>query len=201
MLDKPYRLPSPSLTWVWAAGCCGAGASQKGTCSEVHTPSLWVRDQNGVGGRVCGDLHFCRLYLEAAFLPLENSGPLWLQLWPNSHFLPKTLFSDVNSLKKNKQCYLFIFREEGREGEREEEKHPLVAYCTHPNCDQPTTQAHALTGNRTSELLLCRRRLNQLSHAGQGYSFLWNERGKKWPCRQVVPSAFCLLRKRGSVVW
>ena len=27
----------------------------------------------------------------------------------------------------------FIFREKGREGEREEKKHPLVASCMHPN--------------------------------------------------------------------
>ena len=32
----------------------------------------------------------------------------------------------------------------------------------------PTTQVCALTGNRTSDLLLCGMMLNQLSHAGQG---------------------------------
>ena len=33
--------------------------------------------------------------------------------------------------------------------------------------DLPTTQACALTGNRTSDLLLCRMMPNELSHASQ----------------------------------
>ena len=45
----------------------------------------------------------------------------------------------------------FIFRERRREGEREGEKHWLVAFCTG---DQPTTQTCALMGNQTGDVLL-----------------------------------------------
>ena len=61
--------------------------------------------------------------------------------------------------------YLFIFSKGGREGECEREKHQCVVASTHP---QPgtwrTTQACALTGNRTSNLLVLRPTLNPLSH-------------------------------------
>ena len=53
---------------------------------------------------------------------------------------------------------LFLERGEGREKEREKNIDQLPA----------TTQACALTGNRTGDLSLCRTKLNQLSHAGQG---------------------------------
>ena len=51
--------------------------------------------------------------------------------------------------------YLFIFREEGREGEREGRNIdwlPLIHVLTR---DEPTAQACALTRNQTSHLLLC----------------------------------------------
>ena len=56
--------------------------------------------------------------------------------------------------------YLFLERGEGMKKERERdidvwEKHQSVASCTRPDQDQAATQACALTGNRTSDLLLC----------------------------------------------
>ena len=66
---------------------------------------------------------------------------------------------------------LFIFRQRGREGEREGEKHQcVVVSCTPPtgNLTRHATQAHALTGNRTSDPLVLRPALNPLSHATQG---------------------------------
>ena len=55
---------------------------------------------------------------------------------------------------------LFIFRERGREGEREGEKHQSMCGCSSPET-QPATQARALTGNRTSDPLVRRPALNQ----------------------------------------
>ena len=47
-----------------------------------------------------------------------------------------------------KRFYLFIFREKGREGEREGEKHQCVAASQSPAPGTwPATQACALTGN------------------------------------------------------
>ena len=70
-----------------------------------------------------------------------------------------------------KKSYLF-FREEGEE-ERErniyvQEKHHLVASHTPLVETQSTTQACALTGNRTGDLLVHRLVLNPLSHTSQG---------------------------------
>ena len=68
--------------------------------------------------------------------------------------------------------YLFIFRERGRKGEREGEKHQCVVASCAPWCPAlgtwPTTQACALTGNQTSDPLVLRPVLNPLRHTSQG---------------------------------
>ena len=59
--------------------------------------------------------------------------------------------------------YLFIFREKGREGEREGEEHQCVVASPTPppgGLTWPTTQKCALTGNRTSDPLVLRLALN-----------------------------------------
>ena len=62
-----------------------------------------------------------------------------------------------------KDFYLFIFRQRGREGEREREKHPrVVASCAPPTGDLATTLACALIGNRTSDPLIRKPALNHL---------------------------------------
>ena len=79
--------------------------------------------------------------------------------------------------------YLFTFRERGREEDREGEKHCCVREKQLPLARPllgtwPTTQAYALTGNRTSDLSVRRPALNPLSHSSQGsphvlvYAFL-----------------------------
>ena len=51
------------------------------------------------------------------------------------------------------------------------EKHQLVAsYAPLLDQTEPTTQARALTRNRTRDLSFCRMRPKQLSHTGQGSS-------------------------------
>ena len=63
--------------------------------------------------------------------------------------------------------YLFIFRERGREGGREREKHQCVVASHHPQLRTwPATQACALTGNRTSNSLVHKPALNPLSSQG-----------------------------------
>ena len=68
--------------------------------------------------------------------------------------------------------YLFIFRERAREVEREGEKHRCVRERLPLACPQlgtwPATQACALTGNRTRDLLVLRLVLNPLNHTSQG---------------------------------
>ena len=64
---------------------------------------------------------------------------------------------------------IYLFLERGREGsEREGEKHQCVVASHEPPIgDLPTTQACALTGNRTCNLLVCRPVLNPLSYTSQ----------------------------------
>ena len=73
-----------------------------------------------------------------------------------------------------KRCYLFIFRERGKEGEREgkhwcerETSTGCLSYTSRLGTE-PATRASALTWNQTSDLLLCRTTSNQLSHTAQG---------------------------------
>ena len=69
--------------------------------------------------------------------------------------------------------YLFLEKGEGREKERERnidmwEIHWLVASHTAQMGTWPATQACTLTGNRTSNLSVCRQPLSPLSHTSQG---------------------------------
>ena len=64
---------------------------------------------------------------------------------------------------------IYFYRGEGREKERERNNnvwfplaHPLMGTW-------PTTQACALTGNRTGDPLVCRLALSPLSHTSQGH--------------------------------
>ena len=65
---------------------------------------------------------------------------------------------------------LFIyFQRQGREGQREGEKHQCVFVSRCPQLGAwPTTQACGLTENQTSDTLVHRPALNPLSHTSQG---------------------------------
>ena len=72
--------------------------------------------------------------------------------------------------------YLFLDRREGRE--KESERNVIVWLpLTHPILKTwPTTQARALTGNRTSDPVVRRLVLNPLSHSSQGtILFSWSK--------------------------
>ena len=60
--------------------------------------------------------------------------------------------------------FMFDIRERRMEGEREAEKHRLSAF--RPTRDRTATQTCALTGNRATDLSVCRMTPNQLSHTG-----------------------------------
>ena len=71
--------------------------------------------------------------------------------------------------------FIFLFLERGQRKEKERERSTceinihLLSF-THPQLGTwPTTQACALTGNRTSDLSICRPVLNPLSHTSQGF--------------------------------
>ena len=66
--------------------------------------------------------------------------------------------------------YLFTFRERGRVGERKEEKHQYVRDTRTPATAYLARNPgmwRALTGNRTSNVLVCRSAPNPLSHPSQ----------------------------------
>ena len=64
--------------------------------------------------------------------------------------------------------YLFSERGEGREEERERNINVQLPLTRPLLGTWPATQACALTGNRTSDPLVCRPALNPLSHTSQG---------------------------------
>ena len=93
--------------------------------------------------------------------------------------------------------YLFLERGKRKEKERERnidvrEKHQSVASCTCPDRPgtEPSTQACALTGNWTSDLLLCGTS-NQLSHTNQDSHPYFKEK-YLWP-REISCCAFLSL--------
>ena len=76
--------------------------------------------------------------------------------------------------QKNKSFFekSIYFLERVRVEEREVEKHKCVVASHMPTLGTwPTTQACAMTGNRTSYPLVHRPALNPLSHTSQGQSF------------------------------
>ena len=83
--------------------------------------------------------------------------------------------------------YLLLERGEGKEKERERNSSVWLPLARPPLGNWPTTQACALTGNRTSDPLVRRLVLNPLSHTSQGqfcmffkkyFTYLFLERGE-----------------------
>ena len=66
--------------------------------------------------------------------------------------------------------FVYLFLERGREGEREGERHQCVVASYPLMRTWPITQAHALTGNRTGNPVVCRPVLHPLSNTSQGNS-------------------------------
>ena len=78
------------------------------------------------------------------------------------------------TLFKRFYLFIFIFRQRGREGEREGEKHQcVVASHASPTGDSAATQACALSGNWTSNPLVHRLALDPLTHQ-PGLFVSWN---------------------------
>ena len=73
--------------------------------------------------------------------------------------------------------HLFIYRQKGREGQEKEKEGNIDVWlplARPPLGTWPTTQARALTGNRTSDPLVRRPALNPLSHTTRGrHLSLW----------------------------
>ena len=80
--------------------------------------------------------------------------------------------------------YLFLERGEGKEEERERNMNVWLSLTCPPPGTCPTTQACALTGNRTSNPLICRPALNPLSYISQGnflIKYVWLLFACQWP--------------------
>ena len=74
-----------------------------------------------------------------------------------------------------KRFYLFIFREKGREGEREEQKHQCVVASYTPSWGPGLQRVEP-------ETLLCRPVVNPLSNTNQGWTLLFE---CSWACLLV----------------
>ena len=116
-------------------------------------------------------------------MKLKGSGPLRLGEPERCRCVPQGTSASVatrgprgrkeNGVFFKDFIYLFLERWEVKEKERERNvnvqlplKHPLLGTW-------PATQACALTGNRTSDPLICRLALNPPSHTSEGRKNFW----------------------------
>ena len=97
-----------------------------------------------------------------------------------------------------KRVYLFILRERGEGREKVKERNISVwLLLPHPLLGTwPATQACALTGNRTEDLLVHRPALNPLSHTSQGWTvFLYLTVTHKQRHKQILICNYLLLHR------
>ena len=85
-----------------------------------------------------------------------------------SHHMSSCVSCAFLFFKKILFIYLFLERGEGKEKEKERNINVWLSLAHPPLGTWPTTQACALTGNRTSDPLVYRPALNPLSHTSQG---------------------------------
>ena len=75
--------------------------------------------------------------------------------------------------------YLFLERGEGKEKKREKNTDVWLPLVRPQLGTWPTTRARALTGNQTSNPLVCRPVLNPLSHTNHGSFYILSEKRNK----------------------
>ena len=89
--------------------------------------------------------------------------------WLCSHWDHFLCFLTAPCILFCKKDFMILFLEGGKRREKERERNSVWLSLTSPLLRPwPATQACALTGNRTSDLLVCRPVLNPLSHTRQG---------------------------------
>ena len=141
--------------------CCGNASTQ------MHLPSLgqilqWTTLQN------C--MSFTNVYNHVINTTIQIQKIFHLSVSPLLYHNSQHYLNIINvyfclSFKK----YLFIFRERGKEGERERNINVWLPLARPLLGTWPATQACDLTGNQTSGPLVCRLALNLLSHINLGY--------------------------------
>ena len=115
----------------------------------------YTRVERAVQGTLCTPYLLSTMTRFLPFLfPLSVSSFLPFLSFPSKYFI-----------------YLLVFRERGKEGERERSIKVCLPLAYPLLGTWPATQACALTGNRTSDLLVHRPMLNPLSYTSQGPLF------------------------------
>ena len=95
------------------------------------------------------------------------------------YYSPEDVIKNANLFKR---FYFFISRERGREGERETSMCSCLLHTPHWGT-WPTTQACALSRNRTSSPLVYRLVLSPLSHTSWGLKIQIDPVGPCWNLR------------------
>ena len=103
----------------------------------------------------------------------------WLRIEPPTFWSTGWCSNQLNHTGQGSQIlflqrFYFIFRQRGREEERERNISVWLPLTLPLLGTWPTTQACALTGNQTCDLLVCRLVLNPLSHTSQGSHILFS---------------------------
>ena len=151
--------------------------------SSLHAVVLLVTfPQLSIYDKVLENIRHNRLHVSSKLI--GPGAPQISQWWAAGASLPRRpCRKKAEFFFFFKDFYLFIFREKGREGERDGEKYQCVVSSNAPPLGTwPTTQACALTGNRTGDPLVRRLTLNPLSHTSQGGRILseWIKFNRKY---------------------
>ena len=126
------------------------------------------------------DFHTVQLSGSSGFFLKNWSLSFWLFKEAKRIYLSLHLGQYYLTWLKKYFIYLFIFRERGKEGEREGNINQLPLAHPQPGT-WPTTQARALTGNWTSDLSVHRLVLNPLSHTSWGTCSYFYQQDRKIP--------------------
>ena len=121
------------------------------------------------------------LGIKPTILAYQDDALTYWAIWPGHSFEFIYLFIYFEKYF----IYLFLERGEGREKKRERNTDVLeinlpVESHLPPTEDLTQTQACALTGNRTSNLSVCRLALSPLSHTSQGRAMNLNAADVLW---------------------
>ena len=127
----------------------------------------------------------------------------WLRIEPPTFWSTGWCSNQLNHTGQGSQIlflqrFYFIFRQRGREEERERNISVWLPLTLPLLGTWPTTQACALTGNRTNDPLVCRLVFNPLSHTRQGKFNSFSNSVHKGCCSTTYLTALFLIRNLPS---
>ena len=159
----------PSLFWITSALACQLSLGRDRVC--LWTESLYTKNRCSMNPWMeeqMNNRYPARVRIRKPLLLHSLAGRLGTSFFPSLSFsFPICIFLFFIFIFL-KIFYLFLERGEGREKERDRNINVWLPLTCHLLGTWPTTQACALTGNQTRDLLVHRSALNPLNHTSRG---------------------------------